>query len=116
MTPGFFQTMKIPIVRGRGFTPEDRAGAPRVVVISQSLAARLWPGGDAIGHRFYWGGVGGRTRTVVGVVGDIRDVQLDAQPHADGLPVVRPAAARRHDAASCGRARARLEWPTACAA
>jgi putative ABC transport system permease protein len=80
VTPGFFQTMKIPIVRGRGFTPEDRAGAPRVVVISQGLAARLWPGGDAIGRRLYWGGVGGRTRTVVGVVGDIRDVQLDAQP------------------------------------
>ena len=80
VTPGFFQTMKIPIVRGRGFTPEDRPGAPRVVVISQSLAARLWPGGDAIGRRLYWGGVGGRTRTVVGVVGDIRDVQLDAQP------------------------------------
>jgi predicted permease len=80
VTPGFFATQRVPIVRGRAFTSADREGASGVVIISQSLAARLWPGADPIGRRVYWGGVGGRTRTVVGVVGDIRDVQLDAPP------------------------------------
>lgn len=80
VTPGFFATLRVPVLRGRAFTSGDRDGAPGVVIISQRLAARLWPGGDAVGRRVYWGGVGGRTRTVVGVVGDIRDVQLDAAP------------------------------------
>lgn len=78
VTPGFFKTLRIPLLQGRAFETGDRDGAPGVVVISQSLAARLWPAGSAIGRRLYWGGVGGRTRTVVGVVGDIRDVKLDA--------------------------------------
>ncbi|HEY2431067.1 MAG TPA: ABC transporter permease [Vicinamibacterales bacterium] len=78
VTPGFFATLQVPIVAGRSFTDADRQGAPRVAVVSQSLAARLWPGARAVGQRFYWGGVDGHPRTVVGVVGDIRDVQLDA--------------------------------------
>ena len=78
VTPGFFETLHVPMVRGRGFTAADRDGAPRVAIVSQSLAALLWPGQDAVGRRFYWGGVTGRTRTVVGIVGDIRDVRLDA--------------------------------------
>jgi len=80
VTPGFFKTLRIPIRRGREFTANDRDGTPGVVVISESLARRLWPGADAIGRRIYWGGVGGRTREVVGVAADIRDVRLDAPP------------------------------------
>jgi putative ABC transport system permease protein len=45
-----------------------------------SSARRLWPGESAIGKQIYWGGTTGRPRTVVGVSGDIRDVQLDAEP------------------------------------
>jgi putative ABC transport system permease protein len=78
VTPGFFDTMRVPLVEGRPFTDADRDGAPRVAIISRSLAARMWPGQSAVGRRFYWGGVRGRPRTVVGVVGDIRDVKLDA--------------------------------------
>jgi len=78
VTPGFFETLHIPLLQGRPFAAADRDGAPGVVIISQGLAGRLWPGASAIGRRLYWGGVGGRTRTVVGVVGDIRDVTLDA--------------------------------------
>lgn len=78
VTPGFFATLRIPVLRGRGFTAADRDGAARVVVISQSLADRLWPEQTAVGRRLYWGGTTGRTREVVGVVADIRDVKLDA--------------------------------------
>jgi predicted permease len=80
VTPGFFETLGIPVLRGRTFTAADRKGAVGVVVISRSLADRLWPHETALGRRLYWGGTTGRTREVVGVVGDIRDVKLDAPP------------------------------------
>ena len=80
VTPGFFEAMGIPVLSGRTFADSDRAGAERVVVVSASLARRLWPGESAIGKRIYWGGTTGRTRTVIGVSGDIRDVQLEAEP------------------------------------
>jgi putative ABC transport system permease protein len=80
VTPGFFTTLRVPVLRGRTFTAADRDGAVRVAVISRSLAERLWPGNDALGHRLYWGGLDGDPRTVIGVVGDVRDVRLDARP------------------------------------
>jgi putative ABC transport system permease protein len=51
-----------------------------VAVISRGLADRLWPHEDAVGRRFYWGGLDGRPRTVIGVVGDVRDTRVDAPP------------------------------------
>jgi putative ABC transport system permease protein len=80
VTPGFFEAMRIPVLSGRTFTAADRDGAERVAMVSVSLARRLWPGTSAIGKRIYWGDTTGRTRTVVGVTGDIRDVQLEAEP------------------------------------
>jgi predicted permease len=77
VTPEFFATLRIPLVRGRVFDTSDRTTSERVIVITESLAGRLWPGESAVGKRIYWGGTTGRTRTVVGVVRDIRDVQLD---------------------------------------
>ena len=80
VTPGFFEAMGIPVLGGRTFTAGDRAGADRVVVVTARLARRLWPDTSPIGRRIYWGGTTGRTRTVIGVVGDIRDVALEAEP------------------------------------
>ena len=54
VTPGFFEAMRIPVVAGRTFGPADDAGAERVVVVSDGLARRLWPGESAIGKRIYW--------------------------------------------------------------
>jgi predicted permease len=51
-SPRYFETVGIPIVRGRGFTDADREGATPVAVINQTLATRVWPGQDAIGRRF----------------------------------------------------------------
>ena len=51
VTPGYFQTMEIPILRGRGFTDADRSGQPMVAIVSQSVARRYWPNGDALGQR-----------------------------------------------------------------
>lgn len=70
---GYFATLGIPLVEGRAFSPEDRAGAPDVVVVSQSLARQLWAGGPALGRRLKFDGDTSRAwSTVVGIVGDVR--------------------------------------------
>jgi predicted permease len=86
-TPEYFQAMRIPLLRGRLFTDEDRAGQTRVALVGASAARRLWPGLDPIGHRllmpsFVPGDPVAVWRTVVGVVSDVRyrgldDVRLD---------------------------------------
>lgn len=83
-TPGFFETMGIPVVRGRVFSESDAWDGPEHVVISQSLADRLWPNDDPIGQGLFWGGTDGTPRTVIGVVGDYRDVSLEG----DALPLM----------------------------
>ncbi|HEV2424146.1 MAG TPA: ABC transporter permease [Terriglobia bacterium] len=63
----YFRTLEIPLVAGRTFNDDDREGSLPVAVINQALAARRWPGGDALGRRFHF--VGDDTwRQVVGVV------------------------------------------------
>jgi putative ABC transport system permease protein len=49
--PGYFHTMRLPLVRGRDFTTEDRTGAPGVVIVDEDLASHMWPGEDPIGKR-----------------------------------------------------------------
>ena len=86
-SPEYFRAAGIPLRRGREFTPSDREGSPRVVVINQTLADKLFPGQDPIGKQVAWTGdvlrftpFSGDWRTVVGVVGDTRDGGLDAAP------------------------------------
>ncbi|MGH7529916.1 MAG: ABC transporter permease [Gemmatimonadales bacterium] len=71
VTPGYFDTMGIPIVRGRAFTRHDVATAPRVTVINEAIADRLWPGQDPIGKRLQRTR-GGEPLTVVGVSQDAK--------------------------------------------
>ncbi len=52
ITPGYFQTLKIPLAQGRDFSERDHASAPRVAVINETMARRYWPGVDALGQRF----------------------------------------------------------------
>lgn len=83
VTPGFFRAMGIPLLRGRLFAEADRAEAPAVIVISQTMANRLWPGENPIGRRILWGGGSdGLPLTVVGVAGDIRDMDIDEAPQS----------------------------------
>jgi len=96
-TPGYVDAMRIPIVRGRAFTDADTAQSPRVAIVSESTAARLWPGRDPIGQRLrtstFERGTG-RTawREVIGVVRDVRyrglqEVQLDMYDPATQTPM-----------------------------
>jgi putative ABC transport system permease protein len=76
ITPRYFQTMGIPLLQGRDFTAQDRRDAPLTFIVSEAFARRFWPNENAIGKRF-------RTDafnlfgTVVGVVGNVRNVSLD---------------------------------------
>src|SRR6185436_1343497 len=66
--PQYFETMGIPMVRGRSFTAADRQGSTPVVVVNDAFANRYWPGVDPIGKRLSANGPGGPFREVVGVV------------------------------------------------
>jgi putative ABC transport system permease protein len=50
-SPGYFTTMRIPILKGRAFTDQDKAGATPVVIVNETLARKHWPGQDAVGKR-----------------------------------------------------------------
>ena len=72
VTPGFFETLSIPLEQGRDISPGDvRDGAP-VAVVSASLLRQAWPGAEGIGRRFTSVVYRDRVFTIVGVVGDIR--------------------------------------------
>jgi predicted permease len=83
---GYFEAMKIPLRAGRFFTDRDTSQSPRVAIVSEPTAQRLWPGQDAIGKRIWMAsftpGTPPMWRTVVGVVSEVRyrslqEVQLD---------------------------------------
>ncbi len=81
VTPGYVETMRIPLRRGRLLDAHDAAGAPKVVLINQSFASRKFPGQDPIGKRVCVRCDVGRDRpwaTIVGVVNDVRQVSLEA--------------------------------------
>jgi putative ABC transport system permease protein len=71
--PDYFRTMDLPILRGRGFTEADREDAPRVAVITEGVARKLWPGQDVIGKRFHALG-GDAPDSLVTIVGLARDL------------------------------------------
>jgi putative ABC transport system permease protein len=87
VTPGYLETMRVPLREGRTFTAEDRAGSLETVLVNETLANRQWPDG-ALGQRlkladpkdpereFVW-------RTVVGVVGDVRNEGLEPPPEPE---------------------------------
>jgi putative ABC transport system permease protein len=70
VTPGYFETMKIPLLEGRGLTEADRSEGRQVTVVSRSFADRYWPGDSPLGRRFRMA-TDGPWFEVVGVSGDI---------------------------------------------
>lgn len=88
VSAGYFETFKIPVLRGRAFREQDDNGPP-VVIINQALAKQFWPKGDPLSDRIIIGGNiapavrGELPRQIIGVVGDVRDGGLnrDARPN-----------------------------------
>ncbi len=83
VTPDFFRALRVPLVKGRFVSAQDGSDAPPAVVISESLALRIWPDQDPIGKRMSFGPdpQEGKApwRTVVGVVGDIKQSPWDQE-------------------------------------
>jgi putative ABC transport system permease protein len=70
ISPDYFRAMSVPLISGRFFTAQDQGNSAPVVIVNQTLAQRHLPGQDPIGKRIR--SVGNNWRTVVGVVGDVR--------------------------------------------
>lgn len=89
VSPQYFQVFRIPLLRGRTFTVRDGAGSDGVVAISEAMAKKFWPKGDAVGAVITIGhGLGPEfeeaPRQVIGIVGDVRDEGLDS----DAAPIM----------------------------
>ncbi|HMC32368.1 MAG TPA: FtsX-like permease family protein, partial [Candidatus Angelobacter sp.] len=87
ISPGFFETMGVPIVEGRDFRDSDRDGQERVVIISKSVAQRLFPGREAVDRHLQWTdgvmkfiGISTEPRRIIGVVPDVDDENIIPQP------------------------------------
>ncbi len=76
-SPGYFETLGIPVLEGRALTADDHRRRLGSVVISRSVKERYWPDASALGKRIRWGSVEAQ---VVGVVGDVHDRSLDLPP------------------------------------
>lgn len=76
--PNYFETMGIPLLKGRVFGNEDQANTPVVIVINQTMAQRFWPNQDPLGKQVKLTG-DGTTGTVVGVVGDAKHYFLEEE-------------------------------------
>ena len=87
VTPGYFDTFKIPVVKGRDFADTDTTGAQGVAIINEAMAKQFWKGENPVGQQIVIGhGVGPEfeepARLIVGVVGDVRDGGLNRDPRA----------------------------------
>jgi putative ABC transport system permease protein len=85
VTPAFFSTLRIPFVAGRTFDDVDAAQASPVVIVSERLVKRFWPGADPIGRRIKFGLLTSTSPwlSIVGVVGEVKYRGLPDNPTAD---------------------------------
>jgi putative ABC transport system permease protein len=83
VTPGYFTTMRIPLVDGRELAATDHAAAAAVGIVNRALAERWWPGGGAVGKTLQMFGEGGPVFTIVGVVENVRQHRLDGAPEPE---------------------------------
>ena len=95
ISPGFFETLGVPILEGRDFRDSDREGAERVVIISQSVAQQLFPGREAVDRHLQWTdgvmkfiGISTEPRRIIGVVPDVDDKNIIPVP---AMTVYQPA-------------------------
>jgi putative ABC transport system permease protein len=80
VTPGFFASLGVPLIAGRDFNANDTKGSETVVIVSQSLAQRMFPNQDAVNHTMFWSdpimkfaGLSSKPRRIVGVARDVDD-------------------------------------------
>lgn len=125
VTPDYFQALRIPLRRGRYLTAADVTGSAPVIVIGEYTARTLFPDGTALGRRVRIGSASsGDWRTIVGIVGDVRHLNLSEPPSYtmylpqsqfddSGLTIVVRTDVRPEDLAAAVRARLRDAAPGA---
>ena len=82
ITPDYLRTLGVPLRRGRYFDQRDGPDAPGVVIINDTMARTFWPDEDPIGRRIRFGGPPA-SWTIVGIVGDVRQIELDLSPEPE---------------------------------
>jgi putative ABC transport system permease protein len=87
ISPGFFATMGVPLIAGRDFNDSDRRGSEPVVIVSQSIAQRMFPNQDAVNHHMMWTDpvikfidLSGAPRRIIGVAADVDDANVVPGP------------------------------------
>ena len=90
VSPGFFETLSIPILRGRGFQDADWNKSPEIVIINETMARRFWPGQEAIGKRLRVGD----SKTYTEIVGVVKDTRSTYLWQTDELYLYSPAKAK----------------------
>ena len=86
-SPGYFNTMRVPLLRGRDFTDADGPPAPPVMIVSQATARKLWGDADPIGRSIHRVAAPKTSFTVIGVVGDVRNTALNQESPTLYYPV-----------------------------
>jgi putative ABC transport system permease protein len=79
ISDNYFQTLQVPLSEGRTFDAQDKPGNPASVIIGKTMAARLFQGRSAVGHRLRYSGVEQPPMTIVGVAGDVKITGLDQE-------------------------------------
>ena len=80
--PGYFETMRIPLKAGRLFTQADAPNSRRTLIISETLAKKYYPNENPLGQRISFGGPVDKAPEIVGIVGDVRDSELESKGRA----------------------------------
>jgi len=104
VTPDYFRTLDMPLLRGRAFRESDDESAPRVAVVNQTMAHNLWPGQDPVGKRFHLRRTGDAWWQVVGVARDSKYLTLFEPP----LPFFYVPAAQQFYTRRCLQVRATI--------
>jgi putative ABC transport system permease protein len=95
ISPGFFATLGLPLIEGRDFNDGDRNGGERVAIVSQSVAHRMFPKGEALNHSVMWTDpilkvvpvISAAPQRIIGVVADMDDINVVPKP---AMTVYRP--------------------------
>ncbi len=82
-SPDYFRALGVPLLRGRPFTERDLPGAPRVMLINDTMARRYWSGEDPVGKRLRLDNGEPGWVEVVGILGDVRQLGLESEPGAE---------------------------------